>query len=288
MTAAIGTMVASNHDPSLQYSNFPALQYCSMPKITVIIPTFNEADNIRPVIQNVRWAEEVIVVDSFSTDNTAEVARELADKTFQRKYTGPADQKNWAIPQAAHDWVLLLDADERVTPDLKAEIQQWMQREDIPFDCFWIGRNNHFMGRRIRYSGWQGDQVVRLIRRDVCRYDNKQVHEEIATNGLRVGKLAHKLDHYTFKNLTHYLEKTQRYGLWSARDHLQKTQKITIFHLLIKPFWRFIKHYLVQGGFRDGKTGLIISVIMAWGVFLRYAFMTENLSDQSNNAITKK
>lgn len=257
-------------------------------QLTVIIPTFNEADHIRSVIQQVRWADEVIVVDSFSTDDTLAEAQALADKIFQRKYTGPADQKNWAIPQAANEWVLLLDADERVTPGLETEIREWMQKTEIPFDCFWIGRNNHFMGRRIRYSGWQGDRVVRLIRRDICRYEQKQVHEEIAIAGLRVGKLTHKLDHYTFKNLTHYLEKTQRYGLWSAQDHLSKTQKVTIFHLLIKPFWRFVKHYLVQGGFRDGKTGLIISVIMAWGVFLRYAFMAEHFSGQPNNTIFKK
>ena len=260
-----------------------------MNKVSAIITTLNEADNIREAIQSVRWVDEVIVVDSFSEDGTFELAQKLADKTLQRTYTGPADQKNWAIPQADNEWVLVLDADERVPAELAAEIKQLLQQEKIPFDCFWIGRNNHFMGKSVRYSGWQGDQVIRLIRRDRCRYNRKQVHEEIETEGLRVGRLHHKLTHFTFKNLSHYLEKTERYGRWSAQDHLPRTPKITIFHFLFKPFWRFVKHYIFQAGFRDGKTGLIVSAIMAWGVFLRYAFMEEQLTvNQSKTAFNKK
>ena len=248
-----------------------------MKKLSVIIPTFNESDNIRGVLESVNWADEIMVVDSFSTDDTLEIAKAYTDFTVQRKYTGPADQKNWAIPQVSHEWILLLDADERVTPALKEEIQGWLQKDEIPFDAFWIGRQNHFMGKKIRYSGWQGDAVVRFFRRDVCRYNNKQVHEEIITEGIRVSRLKAKMEHYTFKSTDHFLAKMQRYADWSAQDHLAKTPKVTYFHLFFKPFFRFLKHFVFQKGFLDGKVGLIISVIMAWGVFLRYVKIKEKL-----------
>ncbi|MBX2872907.1 MAG: glycosyltransferase family 2 protein, partial [Saprospiraceae bacterium] len=119
------------------------------------------------------------------------------------------------------------------------------------------------------------DAVIRLIKRDVCRYDDKQVHEEIIREGVSIGRLSSKMDHYTFKNATHFLEKMRRYGEWSAKDHLAKTKSIGLLQLCGKPFFRFIKHYFIQRGFLDGKIGFIISAIMAWGVFLRYLYMLE-------------
>lgn len=246
-----------------------------MRKLSVVIPTFNEALHIRGVLESVHWADEWIVVDNFSSDNTPDIARSMGATVLQRVYTGPADQKNWAIPQAANEWVLLLDADERVTPALAQEIQGWLAKDEIPFDAFWIGRQNYFMGRPIRYSGWQNDAVVRLIRRDVCRYENKQVHEEIITQGISVSRLQHKMDHYTYRNLDHFLEKMQRYARWSAQDHAARTPGITLFHLAVKPAFRFFKHYVLKRGFQDGLVGLIVSVVMAWGVFLRYVYLLE-------------
>jgi glycosyltransferase involved in cell wall biosynthesis len=243
--------------------------------VSVIIPAHNESQHIAAALGSVSWAAEHIVVDSFSTDDTKAIAEKLGAKVWQRAYTGPADQKNWAIPQATYPWVILLDADERVTPELAEEIQHWLAQTDIPYDAFWIGRQNYFMGKKINYSGWQNDAVVRLIRRDVCRYDDKQVHEEIKTQGIRVSRLRYRLDHFTYKSLDHFLEKMQRYARWSALDHAQKTGSITAYHLLLKPGFRFIKHFVLQRGFLDGLTGLIVSAIMAWGVFLRYVYLLE-------------
>ena len=246
--------------------------------ISVIITTHNEAHNIEGVLATVDWADEVIIVDSFSTDETLQLAEPFKPVIYQRKYTGPADQKNWAILKAKHEWILLLDADERITPALRNEIEGWLKLEDIPFDAFWIGRRNHFMGKEIRYSGWQGDKVVRFFRRDKCRYNDKQVHEEIITTGIRVSQLKIKMLHYTFKNTQHFLSKMERYAAWSAQDHEQKTKRVGFFHLLVKPLFRFFKHYILQKGFLDGKTGLIVSIIMAWGVFLRYVKLYERRS----------
>ena len=246
-----------------------------MRPISVIIPTYNESLHIREAIATIEWADEIIVIDSYSTDSTAEIAQNLGAKVFERSYSGPADQKNWAIPHAQHEWVLLLDADERITEELAKEIQTILSSVDINQDCFWIPRQNFFLGQKVNYSGWQGDAVIRLIRRDVCRYDDKQVHEEIVTAGLRVGRLKNKLLHYTFKDSDHYLDKIRRYGEWSALDHLDKTPRVTGFHLFIKPLFRFFKHYIIQRGFLDGQVGLIISIVMAWGVFLRYVRIKE-------------
>lgn len=254
-----------------------------MRPLSVIITTYNESTNIREAMASVSWADEIIVVDSYSTDGTPDIAKKLGAKIFERSYSGPADQKNWAIPQAKHEWILLLDADERPSPKLADEIRQILAADEIPQDCFWIGRLNFFLGREVNYSGWQNDAVVRLIRRDRCRYDAKQVHEEIDTNGLQVGRLKHKLLHYTFRDSGQYLDKIRRYAEWSALDHLEKTPKVTAFHLLVKPIVRFFKHYVVQRGFLDGQVGLIISTIMAWSVFLRYVRIKELRSRDSGS-----
>ena len=248
-------------------------------KVSVIIPTFNEADNIAGVLGGVTWADEIIVVDSFSTDETVAIAEKHGAKVWQHTYEGPAAQKNWAIPQVENEWILLLDADERLTPALTAEIQNWLQKDDIPFDAFWIGRQNHFLGKTVKYSGWQGDAVVRFFRKS-CRYDNKQVHEEIITDGIRVSRLQHKMNHFTYKTVDHFLDKMSRYADWSADDHAAKTPTVTTFHLFVKPAFRFFKHFIIQKGFLDGRTGLIVSGIMAWGVFLRYVKMMEKRQRQ--------
>ena len=246
-----------------------------MRPLSVIITTLNEADNIEGVMASVAGADEILVIDSFSEDDTKSIAEKNGATVLEREYQGPADQKNWAIPQARNEWILILDADERITPPLWEEIQEVLSQEEIEYDGYWINRQNYFMGQKINYSGWQGDAVIRLIRRDTCRYDDKQVHEEIKVEGVKIASLSQRMDHYTFKNATHFLEKMRRYGKWSAQDHLEKTKSVGLFQLWGKPLFRFIKHYFIQRGFLDGRVGFIISVIMAWGVFLRYLYLIE-------------
>ena len=208
-------------------------------KISVIITTFNEAENIQGVLQSVDWVDEIIVVDSLSTDSTIELAKDFPTKILQRKYSGPADQKNWAIPQASHEWVLILDADERVTNELKNEIVTLLQQSPAK-DAYWIPRQSFFMGKKVRYSGWQSDAVIRLIKKEKCRYENVQVHEEISTKNIQVGRLKNKLEHYTYKDIDHFLAKMQRYSVWSAQDHFAKTPRVTFYHLY------FIENSIVQ------------------------------------------
>ena len=147
-------------------------------KISAIIPVFNEEDHIIAAIESLVWADEIIVVDSFSTDNTVALAQSKGVKILQRDYEYSASQKNWAIPQASYDWVFILDADERVEDNLKKEIDK-IKNSQTKNDAYWIPRQNHFMGKKIRFSGWQGDKVIRLFNRKKCHYEDKQVHAEI-------------------------------------------------------------------------------------------------------------
>lgn len=247
-----------------------------MHKLSVIIPTYNEQSHIGELLEQLAWVDEILVIDSFSTDQTLDIAKKYDTKILQRVYEGPADQKNWAIQQAKNQWILLLDADERLTPLLTNEIKEILAKKNIPADGFWIKRQNYFMGKKIKYSGWQGDKVVRLIDGKKCKYNSKQVHEEIEDTG-NIAILTHQMEHYTYKNMEHFLAKMQRYATWSALDYTGKTPSVGLFHLWIKPLFRFFKHYILKRGFLDGQVGFIISVIMAWGVFLRYVKIKESL-----------
>ncbi|HSI91312.1 MAG TPA: glycosyltransferase family 2 protein [Adhaeribacter sp.] len=239
-----------------------------MPKITAIIPAKNEAKNIAEAIAAVKWADEIIVIDSFSTDETVAIAQGFAEvKVLQRIFDTHARQKNWAIAQAANPWIFVLDADERVPPELEQEIKLLLQTEP-PNVAYWISRQTYFMDKPVRYSGWQNDKVIRLFRKD-CRYAEVHVHEEIAAAG-PVGQLKHKLVHYTYTTIAQYLEKWDRYTTLSAKDRGRKTKEVTLYHLALKPAVRFLRHYVLKLGFLDGKVGFIISYMAAVSVFMRY------------------
>jgi glycosyltransferase involved in cell wall biosynthesis len=251
-----------------------------MPNISVVITTYNEEINIAAALDTiVVWADEILVVDSFSTDKTVDIIKTFPQvRLLQRAYYGPADQKNWAIPQAKNEWILLMDADERVTLDLRTEIEAQLRGGGNGYDAFWIGFTHFFFGKQVRYSGWQNDKTIRLIRRDKCRYNANRVHEEIVTEGVRVGFLKNKFLHFTFRDMRHFIAKQERYAAWSAEDYDKKTGRITYYHLFLKPIFRFFKHFILKKGFLDGKIGFIISAVAAWSVFLRYAKMMENRS----------
>lgn len=238
--------------------------------LTALIPVGNEIHNIEEVIASVNFADEILVVDSYSTDGTFEKAKELSDKVIRRDYQYSASQKNWAIPQAKHDWILLLDADERVTEELKKEVLETLKNPSQDGTAaYWIGRKNHFMGEAVNYSGWQNDKVIRLFQRDKCRYEDKQVHAEIITDG-KVASLKNKFFHNTYTTFDEHIEKMNRYAWWQAKDYDKRTGKLNGYHFVIKPCWRFFKHYIIQGGFRDGVVGLTVSYIQGYMVFMRY------------------
>ena len=240
-----------------------------MQKLTAIIPTKNEIDNIEAVIASVDFADEILVIDSFSNDGTFEKASALATKVIQRKFDFYGAQKNHAIAQAKHEWILLVDADERVTPELKTEVLSILNQDKIEHDAFNIKRINHFMGERVNYSGWRNDSVIRLFKGDFCKYDNRHVHEALIVNG-SVGQLKQKFLHYSYRSFNQYMQKMDNYATLQAKDYDKKTGSLTPYHFVIKPFWGFVKHYFIQSGFRDGVVGLTIGYVQGYVVFMRY------------------
>lgn len=240
-----------------------------MDKVTAIITTYNEEKNIEEALLSVQWADELLVVDSFSTDRTLSIVRQHTSFILQRAYDSPAAQKNWAISQASHPWIFILDADEVATPELGREVLQ-IVRNGSTHQAFWIKRKNFFMGREIRYSGWQRDRVIRLFRRDTCSYPPVLVHEEIETKG-STGTLKHKIEHHSYrtKSLEEHLNRLDIYTTRGAYDREAQVKKVTMFHLFAKPAFRFFKHYFLMLGFLDGKVGFVISVLASHTVFLR-------------------
>lgn len=242
-----------------------------MEKLTAIIPAQNEEHNIEAVLKSVKFADEIMVVDAFSTDKTVEIAKQYTDVILQREYGYPASQKNWAIPQATHEWILLVDADERITDELREEIITILQNTPSNKDivAYWIYRDNHFMGEKVHFSGWQGDKVIRLFRKSKCRYEDKMVHEEIIADG-KVGFLKNKIYHNTYTTFDAHIAKLNRYATWQAADYDKKTGTLTPYHFALKPFWRFFKHYVIKQGFRDGLVGFVVSYLAAYATLNRY------------------
>jgi glycosyltransferase involved in cell wall biosynthesis len=239
-----------------------------MEKITAIIPCFNEEHNIAGAIESCLFADEIIVVDSFSRDKTVAIIKNYPQvKLLEHEYINSAAQKNWTIPQASHDWIFLLDADERTNQALIEEIKATVANPNHV--AYWIGRDNYFMDQKLNYV-WASDAVIRLFRKSKCRYEDKHVHAEILADG-SIGKLKGKLKHDTYfgKGLEAHLRKGERYTTWAALDRVNKIKTITSYHLIIKPFFAFLKRYILQRGFLDGIPGLVISAMGAWNVFIR-------------------
>lgn len=240
-----------------------------MEKITAIIPCFNEEVNIKDAIESCLFADEIICVDSLSTDNTVEIIKSYPQvKLLEHEYINSAAQKNWTIPQASHDWIFLLDADERVPKELEQEIKEKVASNPSEV-AFWIKRRNFFMDKELKHV-WKGDAVIRLFRKSKCKYQDKHVHAEIETDG-EVGRLKNAMIHDTYKGkgLTSHLRKGEVYTTWAALDRVNKIRKVTLYHLLIKPLFGFFKRYILQMGFLDGKQGFIISSFGAWNIFIR-------------------
>ncbi|PQJ23147.1 glycosyltransferase family 2 protein [Tenacibaculum sp. SG-28] len=239
-----------------------------MTKITAIIPTLNEEIHIEEAIKSLGFADEIIVIDSMSTDNTVELAKRLNVKIILRKFDDFSSQKNFAIDQAEHKWIYILDADERVTPEVQKEILEAVKNPG-DYVGFYLRRNFFFMKKNIKYGGCQRDKVVRLFLKEFCRYDGKKVHETIVANG-KLGFFKHKIEHFSYRNYNHYIAKIHRYAALRARQYHEAGKKVNVYHMLVKPPVRFVIHYFIRRGFLDGFEGLIFAKVHAYSVFTRY------------------
>lgn len=244
------------------------------PKISAVVTSFNEEINIQECLESVHWADEVLLVDSFSTDRTIEIARTMPKvDILQHEYFGSAAQKNWAMDHTRHPWILIVDADERVTQELAAEIQELLARGPSS-ELYYIRRQNIFVDRIIRHSGWSTDKVVRLFKRGAARYPNRRVHADI-TPGTFAPTLSASLLHYTFRSFDQYLEKFNRYAQWGAAEVYRRGKKPGVAELCLRPAWRFFRMYVLQAGFLDGVHGFILCALQSYGVFLKWARVWE-------------
>ncbi|MEZ4875635.1 MAG: glycosyltransferase family 2 protein [Flavobacteriaceae bacterium] len=234
-----------------------------MPTLSVIMPTYNEEAYVEAALRSVQFADEIIVVDSFSSDRTLELAQKLATKILQREFDNFSNQKNFALEHATGDWVLFLDADERIPYPLQLEIKEAM--ESGTYGGYKMNFPHFFMNRFLYHHS---SNVLRLVKREGTQYTGL-VHEKLQVRG-SIGKLKHPVLHFTYKGLDHYIEKRESYAWFQAEQLQKKGKKATLFLLVTKPSFRFFSSYFLKGGFRDGIPGLAISAVNAYGVFSRY------------------
>jgi glycosyltransferase involved in cell wall biosynthesis len=245
-------------------------------KLTVIIPCKNECRNIRPCILAARRvADEVLVADSGSTDGTLAIVRSLGGcRIIERQYVNSGNFKNWAIPQASHPWVLVVDADERVTEPLAEEINGLLYMGP-PHDGYHVYRTNYFLGHRIRHSGWGRDKVLRFFRRDLGRYEGESDHAEVEIATHNVGHLKGRLDHFTYWSYDQYFLKFHRYTTQGARNKHAAGLRASYWQMLLAPPLRFLHCYIVRLGFLDGLAGLQISALTGMSSFVKQVRLWE-------------
>jgi glycosyltransferase involved in cell wall biosynthesis len=246
-------------------------------KLTALIPCKDERRNIRPCIEAVRpIADEILIADSGSTDGTLDIVRDIGGcRIIEREYINSANFKNWAIPQASHEWILLVDADERVTPALAAEVRDVLRSQPRDKDGYWIGRINHYLGYRIDHCGWDRDDVIRLFRRDKSRYHPRWVHAEVDLPAHRVGKLKHSLLHYTTWDSDQYLYKLNRYAAWGALNLRDESRRPSVLAMITRAPLRFLQLYFLRLGFLDGIAGFQVCMHTAYYAFLKQAKLWE-------------
>jgi len=242
--------------------------------ISVVVITYNEEKRIEAALQSVAaLASEIVVVDSFSIDNTVKIARKFTNRIFQRKWTNFADQKNYGNSQTSFPWILSLDADERVSPELQEEILKFKQQEP-QYSGFSIPRQVFYLGKWIRHSGWYPDRKVRLFRKEDVHWEGNYVHEKLVVQG-KIKKLKNSIHHFTYQGLSDHLARINKFSDLGAQKLYAQKKKCRWYHLAFLPFSRFLKSFCWKLGFLDGFAGLVISVLNGYAIFVRYAKLRE-------------
>lgn len=248
------------------------------PGITAYTLTFNEAGQIRDVLESVKWADELLIVDSFSTDGTVDIAREYGAKIVSAAFCGFGKLRNLALEAAGHDWMLSIDSDERCTPELAAEVRREVRQPRQ--DAYLVPRKNYFMGRWIRHCGWYPDyRQPQFFNRRKMRYRDDVVHEWYEVSG-RLGRLKEHVLQYPWPTVDRAMAKQQRYSTLMAERYDRAGRKASWTKLAFSPAAMFCKMYFVQQGFRDGMPGLLLSGIYAYYTFLKYAKLWERQHPQ--------
>ncbi len=236
--------------------------------LSVAIITRNEALNIEDCIKSVAWASDVVVLDQFSTDGTAEMASALGARVFQEEWKGFAGQKMSALEKTNGEWTLSLDADERVSAPLQMEIgEKISEKSDI--NGYFVPRRNYFAGSLIRHGGWYPDYCLRLFRKGLGRFEERAVHESVTVPG-PLGYLKNPIEHYTYRSVGDFLVRMEKYSRLAALEISGKRRLWPFSALLFRPPFTFLSMYVLRGGFLDGRKGLFLAISYSYYTFLKY------------------
>jgi len=249
-------------------------------KISVAIITFNEEDNIKRCIDSVDFADEIIVVDSLSSDNTCQIAKELGAKVIDQKFLGHIAQKQLAVDNCTNEWVLSLDADEELSKELKTEIQNLLALP-LEYDAYIMPRVSFHLGRWIRHGGWYPDAKIRLFNKNKAHWGGYNPHDKVIVDG-SVGKLEGDLQHYVFDDLRHNIDTNNSYSSIMASDLDKDGKQFSYLKLFLKPVGKFLEVYIYKRGFLDGMAGFIIAVGASYSMFLKFAKLWEIQKVQKN------
>ena len=245
-----------------------------MSKLSVLVITLNEEKRLPACLESVRFADQIVVVDSGSQDRTLELARGFTDQVFHQDWLGMNGQKTFALTKATGDWILNLDADEAATPELQAEVKAIVSQPEVKEAGFTIPRLTFYQGRWIRHSGWYPDRKLRLFRRGAGRWAGEDPHDQVKVDG-PVGELQGELLHYTYEDLAHQVSALSQYAWAAAKAKQEAGERFRLHRLLLHPPGAFLRTWLLQQGFRDGRPGLLIAGMNALYTFLKYARLGE-------------
>jgi glycosyltransferase involved in cell wall biosynthesis len=251
-----------------------------VPRVTVTIITLDEAAHIADAIDSAAWADEIIVVDSGSVDDTLAIARSKGARTESRTWTGYVDQKNFAAGLASHDWILSLDADERIPAALASEIRTVLSTEP-PHAGYRVPRVTFHLGRWIRTTDFYPDYQTRLYDRRKARWQGRYVHESVTVDG-QPGQLTQELEHYSYRDLSDHLDRINAYTTLAARQMHESGRRAHAVDLLIHPPAAFLRNYVLRRGFLDGMAGLVLSIVNTYSVVLKFAKLWE--LDRTSNS----
>jgi glycosyltransferase involved in cell wall biosynthesis len=257
-----------------------------MPKLSVAMITYNEETRIRGALESVKWADDIVVVDARSTDRTVEIARTYTDRVIVRDWLGFVAQKNFALDQTRHEWVLSIDADERLSPALQKEVRRLCNAE-IVADAYYVPRRAYFLGRWITHSGWYPDYKIRLFRKTHGRWQGGTVHESVQVSGT-VRYLQEDLLHYPYRDLSHNLHTINRYSTFGAEKLSMAGKRAHWYDMTLRPALTFLKKYLLRQGFRDGYQGLFIAILTSYANFAKYAKLWERQRTPHSTAIPRE
>lgn len=244
-----------------------------MANLSVIIIAYNEEDNIGECLGSVKWANKIVIVDAYSTDKTVEICRQYTDKIFQHEWTNFGRQKNLALEKASNDWILNMDADERISHALADRIKVLL-KENNPDDGYYMPRKNYFLGKWLRHGGCYPDYQLRLFSKSIGKFKQKKVHEGIE-GCKRVSYLREPIEHFSYRTLSDYFEKFNQYTTLSAQQKFEGGKKVTKWFPFFRLPFEFIANYIIKRGYKDRFYGLLYSVLSSFHVFVKYVKLWE-------------